>query len=197
LGNFAFLDRFNTPLKSRYGAYNETGGGIEEMKKYLSKATNYLEYGSGGSTKYVKKFNNIKKIKSIESDKKFSEKIRLECPYANVKYVDIGRTREFGNPVDRISINKWPDYSNNYSDEFDVVLIDGRFRVACLLDILRKKGSPTIIFHDFNNRPKYHIIKQFVDIIDSADSLVVLKVKQDLSLEKIHELYNTYKFIYD
>ena len=39
LGNFAFLDRFNTPLKSRYGTYNATGGGNEEMKMYLSKAT--------------------------------------------------------------------------------------------------------------------------------------------------------------
>jgi len=38
LGNFALLDRFNIPLTNRYGAYNATDGGNEELKMYLSKA---------------------------------------------------------------------------------------------------------------------------------------------------------------
>ena len=165
---------------------------IEVLTKYLEKATNYLEYGSGGSTVYACKFSNLNKIKTIESDRKWALEMKEVCPKADINYINIGRTGKCGTPVDKLSIDSWKNYSMNYSSEFDLVLIDGRFRVACLLNIILKKGNPIILFHDFNNRPEYHIVKQFCTILESIDTLVVLKINNNNDLNKISMLYKNY-----
>ena len=166
------------------------------FEKYLSKATNYLEYGSGGSTVFASKFKNIKKIKSIESDSKWASKIQKETK-TEMNYIKLGKTGECGTPIDLSTKHLWPTYSQHYSPEFDIVLIDGRFRVACFLDICLKKGNPTILFHDFLNRSEYHIILQFCQVIESVDTLVVLKINENLDLAKIKDLYSIYSLISD
>lgn len=171
-----------------------TDSEIEIFTKYLKKAINYLEYGSGGSTVYACKFSNLNKIKTIESDYKFSLEIQNKCPRADINYINVGRTGKCGTPIDITKRYLWKKYSNNYSSEFDLVLIDGRFRVACLLDIIIKKGDPIILFHDFNNRSEYHIIKEFCTIIESIDTLVVLKINDNIDMNKITRLYNFYSF---
>lgn len=167
---------------------------IEIFTKYLEKSTNYLEYGSGGSTVYACKFSNLNKIKTIESDYNFSLEIKNLCPNADINYINVGRTGKCGTPIYITKRYLWNNYSMNYSSEFDLVLIDGRFRVACLLDIIIKKGNPIILFHDFNNRPEYHIIKEFCTIIESIDTLVVLKINDNIDMNKISILYNFYSF---
>lgn len=169
---------------------------ITKFKKYLSQATNYLEYGSGGSTVFASKFENIKKIKSIESDSNWASKIQKETT-TEMNYINLGRTGGCGTPIDLSTKHLWPRYSQNYSEEFDLVLIDGRFRVACFLDILLKQGSPIVLFHDFLNRPEYHIILQFSTVIESVDTLVVLKINDNIDLKIIQEFYNTYSIISD
>jgi protein O-GlcNAc transferase len=169
-----------------------TNSEIKVFTKYLENATNYLEYGSGGSTFYACNFNNLKKIKTIESDYKFSLEISKKCPRADINYINIGRTGICGTPIDITKQYLWKNYSNNYSSNFDLVLIDGRFRVACLLDIILKQGNPIILFHDFNNRPEYHIIKNFCTIIESIDTLVVLKINDNIDISEINRLYIIY-----
>lgn len=177
---------------------------IKLFEKYLSNATNYLEYGSGGSTVFASKFKNIKKIKSIESDSKWASKIQKETK-TEMNYINLGKTGECGTPVNLSTKhlwNKysqtyskkhlWPTYSQHYSPEFDIVLIDGRFRVASFLDICLKEGTPIVLFHDFLNRPEYHIVLQFSRIVESIDTLVVLKINKNLNLEKVKELYKKY-----
>jgi protein O-GlcNAc transferase len=165
---------------------------IELVIKYLEKATKYLEYGSGGSTVYACKFNNLTKIKTIESDYNFSLEMKKVCPRADINYINVGRTGICGTPIDKRNQYLWKNYSNKYSSEFDLVLIDGRFRVACLLDIILKQGNPVILFHDFNNRPEYHLIKEFCTILESVDTLVVLQINNNNDLDKISILYTMY-----
>jgi hypothetical protein len=163
---------------------------IKLFEKYLSQATNYLEYGSGGSTVFASKFENIKKIKSIESDSEWALKIQKETR-TEMNYINLGEIGGCGTPIDLSTKHLWHKYSQNYSDEFDLVLIDGRFRVACFLDICLK-GNPIILFHDFLDRPEYHIVLDFCQVIDFIDTLVVLKINEELDLERIKELYSTY-----
>lgn len=165
---------------------------IKKFEEYLSKATNYLEYGSGGSTVFASKFENIKKIKSIESDSSWALKIQKESR-TEMNYINLGRTGQCGTPIDLSKKHLWPIYSKHYSSEFDLVLIDGRFRVACFLDILLK-GTSTILFHDFSIRPEYHIVLEFSKIIDSVDTLVVLKINDNIDKQKVQELYEKYSF---
>ncbi len=166
-----------------------SSGEIKIFEKHLSQATNYLEYGSGGSTVFASKFPL--RIKSIESDSEWASKIQKETR-TEMNYINLGRTGGCGTPTDLLTKHLWPTYSQHYSKEFDLVLIDGRFRVACFLDICLKEGTPIVLFHDFLNRPEYHVVLQFSTIIDSVDTLVVLKINNNINLETVQELYNTY-----
>ena len=65
----------------------------------------------------------------------------------------------------------------------DVILIDGRFRVACALDIFNKIKEDTIILiHEFF-RPQYLIIEKYYDYIYHWDTLYMFKKK--LNINKI------------
>lgn len=159
------------------------------FQKYLSQGTNYLEYGSGGSTVFASKFPL--RIKSIESDSEWASKIQKETR-TEMNYINLGRTGGCGTPVDLSTKHLWHKYSQNYSDEFDLVLIDGRFRVACFLDICLKGGTPTVLFHDFLNRPEYHVVLQFSTVVESVDTLVILKINDTIDKQNVQELYETY-----
>jgi hypothetical protein len=91
----------------------------------------------------------------------------------------------------------WPNYSSADIGTPDTILIDGRFRVACGLQCCIKHPNATILMHDFTNRPEYHVLLNYMDIVKSVDTLVCVKVKLDNDKEKLLELYDTYKFIQD
>ena len=51
---------------------------LQMFYKYLDNCTNYLEFGSGGSTYQASIRKNIKKIISFESDKDWFLKLKNE-----------------------------------------------------------------------------------------------------------------------
>ena len=61
-----------------------------------------------------------------------------------------------------------------------MILIDGRFRVACALNVLKHINRDTYVYiHDFTDRPKYHVLLNYYEIVDKADRLVKLrKIKE-------------------
>lgn len=63
----------------------------------------------------------------------------------------------------------------------DLILIDGRFRVACCLHCYNIIDKNTcIIFDDFLNRPEYHIVLDYYDIIEkTSDNIMVILKKKD------------------
>lgn len=83
-------------------------------------------------------------------------------------------------------------------DSIDLVFIDGRFRVACCLkcyDVI--KDSCLIAFDDFLNRPQYHIVLEYFDIIEKTqdDRMVILKKKKNINIPK--EVIEKYELIRD
>jgi len=165
----------------------------EVFRRYLSNCTNYFEFGSGGSTYRASITENIKTITSVESDQVFSEKIKKLSPKIDMMYVDIGPTREFGNPSNRSKIHLWKNYPNavkNCKENTDLVLIDGRFRVACALMVCLELPTSTVIVHDFNNRLQYHCILPYFDVIESVETLVVLKPKANFNRHECTILLN-------
>ena len=63
----------------------------------------------------------------------------------------------------------------------DLVLIDGRFRVACALEVLaRCRPHAVLLFHDFWNRTPYHPVLAFTDWLGSCDSLAILRRKPSI-----------------
>ena len=126
-----------------------------------------LEYGSGGSTVLAGDLPG-KTVFSVESDALWAD--GLQVWFANnppqsrvcIHAVDIGPTGEWGAPVNQRSWRRYHQYPLSVwdRDDFqhpDVVLIDGRFRLACLLAVLHKITRPVVaLFDDYRNRKPYH-----------------------------------------
>ena len=64
----------------------------------------------------------------------------------------------------------------NEIQKIDLILIDGRFRVACCLNCL-------IAFDDFLPREEYNIVLDYYDIIEKTEdnNMVILKKKTNIT----------------
>ncbi len=182
----------------------------ELLKKYMNKSNVYLEFGSGGSTFEALK-SPIKKVFSIESSLSWTERMKswafikksIEQERLDLIYINIGETTLFSYPDNIEHKEKFPDYSNilnknTINKNVDTVLVDGRFRVACVLNtILNCSAGVIIIIHDFWNRKHYHVVLKYLDTIEKTHTLGVFKIKQNINIDEIKCLYEEYKYIPD
>ncbi len=149
--------------------------------KYLKTARNYLEYGSGGSTFQASIRPNIKNIVSVESDKLWYDKINgLIKNKLKYYYIELNsKPNSFGHPVNAspTMMEKYSSVVKKYKkNKFDLILIDGRFRVACALichDYINNNCK--VIVDDIGDRPHYNEIYNYYDKIDEAGRMVVFK----------------------
>jgi hypothetical protein len=116
-----------------------------------------------------------------------------------VHFPDLGETREWGTPVNHKKRHLWPRYSTDVFKDgtpFDLILIDGRFRVACALNaLLQAKSDVRVLVHDFTIRPQYQPLLQFFTLEFSADTMVLLRPKQDYSIRKVQNELTRYQFL--
>lgn len=152
--------------------------GLEFFNRIIRKSKRYLEYGSGGSTIVASQF--VELLVSTESDPVFAKAVRkvvyqrpTEIHLLNPK---IGLTRQWGFPVMAVPtparISRWTSYPRAPWKVFesrgvrpDTILIDGRFRIACMLEsLLHVDQSTIILFDDYVGR-NYGVVEQFADIV--------------------------------
>jgi hypothetical protein len=180
--------------------------------KYLDKSTVYFEYGSGGSTYQASLRNNINKIFSVESDLEWHNKLKKMIKnklHINFIYNDMNtKPNTWGHP----GANSTKEQCINYSDQItlldkktqndiDLVMIDGRFRVACCLKSFNVINDNCLIaFDDFLNRPHYHVILSYFDIIDKTQDNMMVILKKKHSIKDIpisDEIIKKYELIKD
>ncbi len=125
----------------------------------------YAEYGVGLSTEWV--FNHSKaEILSIETDEEWIKRVKKKSKFdsrVSITHVDLGPVEIWGRPITYSKRHYFFDYVNAIwqTENFipDLILIDGRFRVACFLTALIKAMPKTkIIIDDYTNRSFYNII---------------------------------------
>lgn len=83
-------------------------------------------------------------------------------------------------------------------NKIDLVMIDGRFRVACCLKCFNViTDSCYIAFDDFLIRKKYHVVLDYYDIIEKTEDnrMVVLRKKKNVSIPQ--DLIKKYELISD
>lgn len=143
------------------------------LRAELARAEVYLEYGSGGSTVLAAETAG-RRVFSVESGAewhaKMGEWFSAHPPAAelHLRHVDIGPTGAWGRPKDSSGFEAWPSYALSIWDlpEFrqpDLVLIDGRFRPACLITTALRSTRPvTVLFDDYANRPEYHVVEELL-----------------------------------
>jgi len=172
---------------------------LELFKSSLKNVRYYLEFGTGGSTTLVAQMKTIN-MTCVDTDKGWLDKV-AEDPAVNalkkenkirLLHVNIGPLKAWGLPADEAYIKKWPDYYLNIwrstASIYDFIFIDGRFRVACALSsaVFAKDGA-TVAIHDYPDRPFYYkTVERYYDTIASADSLYILKKRNNINIKTLY-----------
>lgn len=145
---------------------------------YLHPTTRYFEWGSGFTTRVADRI--AAKVTSIEGSRSWYEKMRKHSfsDRTDLVYVDVGRT----------GFVSWPknasggrEYIRSMNEKQDVVLVDGRWRVACAVrafSFLEEGGR--LMIHDFGRR-QYHSLLLFYTKEEEMDSLAVLRKRKNVS----------------
>lgn len=164
----------------------------------LKETQCYLEFGAGGST--VKAIElGVPLILTVESDPTWLDRVRRASSRFGSRteiawlHADIGATRELGYPKDESEWKKFKDYalmpwSHLSSSKIspDLVLIDGRFRLACALTtLLFGRPGCRLLIDDYLDRPYYSIIEKFVVRLRTIDALCEFVVPKELPRDQV------------
>jgi protein O-GlcNAc transferase len=161
--------------------------------RYLDRARTYFEYGSGGSTYQASK--RAQKVYSVESCPEWHAKLKgmLSPDKINFIYGDMNTLpNTFGDPGPGCTLAQKQAYSGQIqllSPEaraaIDLVLIDGRFRVACCLkcfDAIR--DDCLIAFDDFLDRPQYHTVLAYYEVVEkTSDNRMAILKKRGVTVD--------------
>ncbi|MBS0419174.1 MAG: hypothetical protein JSR66_15800 [Proteobacteria bacterium] len=154
----------------------------EYFRQELANVRNYLEYGSGGSTVLANQI--VTNLVSVDSDASFLADVREKLSHSDRRamskliHVNIGLTVDWGMPVftkpTRRRVRRWEEYAKapwryfrTIGQQPDLILVDGRFRVACVLESLLSLSplsETKILLDDYVSRPEYSVVEQFADV---------------------------------
>lgn len=174
--------------------------GTQRFEELLQQSRLYMEYGSGGSTVLAAHLG--KSFVSVESDLIFSRTVTARIGAAknsgDIVAVNIGVTGAWGAPLftkpngDRLQL--WKQYITAPWSRLpagvtpDLVLIDGRFRIACTLFSLMQlhgRKDATILFDDYGDRRNYHVVEEFARLEEMAGRMAVFRPRDDVSIDDI------------
>lgn len=171
----------------------------------LMNARRYVEFGSGGSTCLAASLV-AESVISTDSSQEWHDRVREAC-VANkypiqptLIYVDIGKTGDWGWPIDASARDNWPVYysavwENPLSKEADFFLVDGRFRVACFMQVmLHAPQNALIAIHDFGERPGYQIVREVAREIQKAETLSIFRKREDYDVARASAILQEYAF---
>ena len=152
------------------------------VRDRYAAATVILEYGSGGSTLLAAGLPG-KLIFSVESDRAWALALQTRIDLANlpspvtIQHTDIGPTGRWGRPLDDSHWHQYHHYplriwSEPWFRQPDLILIDGRFRAACLVAACLHVTRPTtVLFDDYTDRPAYHVVERLVKPVRTVERM--------------------------
>jgi hypothetical protein len=167
----------------------------------------YAEFGTGGSTLLAAR-QGFEMMVGVESDPAWAAMVRedeevaavIAAGRASILHADIGPVGAWGSPVNRDAVRPWPGYIARMWEEWDrlgsvpdLILVDGRFRVACCLSAALmaaanrgRHPAPLVLIHDVGERrPNYDRALDFFHVEEQAGSLRVMSPRLLRSPEAI------------
>jgi Glycosyl transferase family 2 len=164
---FDLAERAKPAFQLTFGAREAT-----LVRKLYAASSAILEYGSGGSTVLAASLG--KPVVTVESDKDWADRmvatLAAVSPHAHVHHVDIGPTKAWGFPASANAAGLFHHYALSVWDRPDLaapdlVLIDGRFRAACLAATVMRSTRPvTVLFDDYTKRGYYHRVERLAKL---------------------------------
>ena len=143
------------------------------VKNLYAQAAVILEYGSGGSTLLAANMPG-KTVISVENDARWAEDMQGWIANATLPStpriypIDVGETGQWARPKNARQWKRFHTYplkvwDEPYFEQPDVILIDGRFRIACFVTAYLRATKPMIVlFDDYLDRPHYHVVERLV-----------------------------------
>lgn len=160
----------------------------------IAGASVYLEYGAGGST--VEAIGSVPFVVSVETDVRYLRAVEKKVATVenrgefNPVAVDIGWTSKWGQPVvtrrSTSRLERWRRYPSapwalleERGKIPDFVLVDGRFRLASMLESLLRlpDGADCLfMFDDFEARKgTYGAVLAFADDVQRLDGTIAFR----------------------
>ena len=172
----------------------------------LSRSRRYGEYGMGLSTLAAANSPETM-IRSVDTSEHWKDQVADELSdqqqaRTTLIHVDLGPVRNWGFPASYEGRARFSDYFNApWGEGFDpdLVLIDGRFRVACFLtSLLRAKPGTLILFDDYTERAYYHIVETCLAPDQRTERQAAFRVPQTgLDRDRVAALLERFTFVMD
>lgn len=162
------------------------------FKRELRRCRVYGEYGCGGSTLWVARHSSAA-VLAVDSSAEWVENVRRETQEFSARirmeWVGLGCLSDWGYPATyryRWRFREYVAWPWCHPIKPDLVLIDGRFRVACFLEcLLNAKPGTRLIFDDYQPRPHYHLVEEFCPLVDRDGRQALFVVPERLALSDI------------
>lgn len=203
---------FDVPDVPHFDSADSTRWFIERLRT----ARRYLEFGTGGSTLQAAVLGVD--FVAVDSDEYFLNAVRAKIRAAGLersgqvfRHADLGRVGPWGRPVGRLTPRRL-ELFRRYSDVPpeslgddtmpDLVLVDGRFRVACALKCLYKyrvfgQSGWQIVVDDYTGRPEYQVLTRFARLELVGRMAVLSECAPTSSVEEITDAIQDWETRFD
>jgi hypothetical protein len=152
------------------------------LLSFFTKNTIYFETGSGCSSIMAKYYT--KKSYAIEGCRFWYEKGIKNGLKENLIFHDLKPDNpNWSYPGKDSTLDDWKKYFQAYDSSYnaDVILIDGRFKVATAMDIFDKiKDDTIVLIHEYQERPIYFIIENYYQYVYHWDRLTAFIKKKEI-----------------
>ena len=120
---------------------------------------------------------------------------------AQIIHVDLGPTGDWGRPLNYEHRARFLDYCDvGFQEGYqpDLILIDGRFRVACFLTCIAFADPGTkIIFDDYPSRGHYQVVEEVVQPLSVNRRQALFERPEHIDTDRIMALRNQFAFVMD
>lgn len=168
----------------------------------VSHARRYLEFGSGASTVLAARYGAP--FTTVDTDPKYLAAVRKKIVAAGdydaskqrFMHGRIGLTEHWGAPLFRkptsSRVARWRAYIEApWTGDVpapDFILVDGRFRVACALNAIRRLGGARdweLWLDDYEGRDHYNVVTRFAVLERMSGVTAIFKPREGVDREAL------------
>lgn len=161
----------------------------------------YGEYGLGASTLWVDRHTEARIIGvDTAADWVTQTRSALTRDGHDLRHIDVGPVAKWGRPRTYRKRRNFIQYVEGIwaGPAPEMVLVDGRFRVACFLTtLLRAQPGTIILFDDYMGRKTYHLVEEFVRPEATNDRQAAFIVPDIRDLAAIKALRDQFLMVID
>jgi hypothetical protein len=164
----------------------------------LQRTKLFLEFGSGGSTVLANRLGTP--TITVESDRFYGAAVQAAIMHDNLTkmvFPKMGITKQWGMPVffkKRKGLRYAGAPFHHLSEKFpDFILVDGRYRVACVLETARRaylaRSVAELMLDDYEGRPRYHALEDYLGIPQRIGRAAIFAIGKTPVQEKAVQLF--------